>query len=105
MKHFTFSSMIRIAFSFALIANSPNLLADINQMAARQLSDSGQILTFEKIQALAQAIKPGRILEVELEKKRGRYVYEVELLDNNDQVGEVKLDAKTGKLIKLEIED
>ena len=42
---------------------------------------------------------------MELEKKGGRYIYEVELLNNNDEVWEVKLDAKTGELIKLEIED
>ncbi len=105
MKCLTFNSMVLIALSFVLIANSPSLLADINQMAARKLHDSGQILSLEKIHELAKLIKPGRILEVELEKKGGRYIYEVELLNNNDEVWEVKLDAKTGELIKLEIED
>lgn len=105
MKYLTFNSMVLIALSFVLIANSPSLLADINQMAARKLHDSGQILSLEKIHELAKLIKPGRILEVELEKKGGRYIYEVELLNNNDEVWEVKLDAKTGSLIKLEIED
>ena len=105
MKYLTFNSMVLITLSFVLIANSPSLLADINQMTARKLHDSGQILSLEKIHELAKLIKPGRILEVELEKKGGRYIYEVELLNNNDEVWEVKLDAKTGSLIKLEIED
>ncbi len=63
------------------------------------------VIKTHQIHELAKLIKPGRILEVELEKKGGRYIYEVELLNNNDEVWEVKLDAKTGELIKLEIED
>jgi len=45
------------------------------------------------------------VLETELEHKKGMYIYEVELLDAHSQVWEIKLDAKTGKLIKMELED
>lgn len=79
--------------------------ADINQQTARQLLSTGQILSLEKITKLAKAIKPGEVLEAELERKKGIYVYEVELLDARSQVWEIKLDAKTGKLLKMERED
>lgn len=72
---------------------------------ARKLSTSGEILSFEKISNLARTYKPGKILEVELEKKRGRYVYEVEILDSQSLVWELKLDAKNGQLLKLEQDD
>lgn len=79
--------------------------ADINQQTARQLLSAGKILPLEKITKLAKAIKPGEVLETELEFKKGIHIYEVEILDTNSQVWEIKLDAKTGKLIKLELED
>jgi len=79
--------------------------ADINQQTARQLLSTGQILPLEKITKLAKSIKPGEVLEAELERKKGIYVYEVELLDARSQVWEIKLDAKTGKLLKMERED
>jgi hypothetical protein len=73
--------------------------------SAGQLSAKGQILSLEKISRLAKSYKPGEILEVELEKKHGRYVYEVEILDTRSQVWELKLDAKSGQLLKMELDD
>ncbi|MGP1717803.1 MAG: PepSY domain-containing protein [Methylophilus sp.] len=73
--------------------------------SAGQLSAKGQILSLEKISKLAKAHKPGEILEVELEKKHGRYLYEVEILDTRSQVWELKLDARTGQLLKMELDD
>lgn len=75
------------------------------QQTLRQMRESGQILPLEKISAAAKAIKPGEILETELEQKHGLYVYEVEILDDTGEVWEVKLDARTGKLIELESEE
>lgn len=76
--------------------------ADIDQATARKLSTSGQILPLEIIHTKAKSIKAGKILETELESKKGIYIYEVELLDGYGTVWEIKLDAKTGALIKLE---
>jgi len=46
---------------------------------------------------------PGsRLLEAELEKKHGQYAYEVELVTTEGVVREIKLDARTGVLIKDE---
>ncbi len=79
--------------------------ADINQQTVRQLLSTGKILPLEKIINLAKEVKFGDVLETELEHKKDRYIYEIEILDKNSQVWEVKLDAKTGKLIKMELED
>lgn len=83
----------------------PRALADDDQSLARRLSAAGQILPLEKIIARATAIKAGKVLETELEDKKGRYVYEVEVLDSQGEVWEVKLDARTGALIELENDD
>lgn len=69
---------------------------------ARKLSESGQILSLEKITTSAKAIKPSEFLEIELERKNDLYIYEVEVLDQYGQVWELKFNAKTGKLIELE---
>lgn len=104
-RWFSIATMILLGMaifnSFYLSANA----ADINQLDARKLRESGHILPLEKITALAKSIKSGSILETELERKGAGYLYEIELLDAKGQVWELKLDAKTGKLIKLESED
>jgi len=73
--------------------------------SAGRLSAKGDILSLEKISQKARSYKPGEILEVELEKKHGRYVYEVDILDAASQVWELKLDAKSGQLLKMEQDD
>lgn len=104
----TFS--VALLAGLMLLAGQASLSAKEAQQPAdpqnlRQMRESGQILPLEKISAAAKAIKPGEILETELEQKAGGYVYEVEILDAAGQVWELKLDAATGKLIKMESED
>lgn len=78
------------------------LLADESADKARQLRAAGQILSLEKLLELARRIKPGEILETELDKEAGRYLYEIDILDAQGRVWELKLDAKDGKLVELE---
>jgi len=88
-----------------LIVNPTIVLADdVSQQTARKLVSSGQILSLEEIHEKALLIKSGRIIETELERKKSRFVYEVELVDDKGLVWEIKLDAKTGQLIKLELD-
>lgn len=106
------NSLLRVATGACLLAGGMAWLsgpssasADEGQAAARRLSASGTILPLEKITESARKVKPGQILETELERKGNGYIYEIEILDAQGQVWEVKLDARTGKLIKLESED
>ena len=47
----------------------------------------------------------GKVLETELEQDRGRYIYEIELVDRQGQVWEMKFDAGSGELLKENQED
>ncbi len=71
---------------------------------ARRLHREGAIVSLEAVVAAAQRLRPGDILEVELERKRGRYIYEVEILDREGWVWELRFDAGTGRLLKEELE-
>jgi uncharacterized membrane protein YkoI len=72
---------------------------------ARKLREAGAILPLEDILSRARAVRAGEVLETELERKKGHYIYEVEILDGQGRVWELKLDAKTGDLVELELED
>ena len=88
-----------------LLSSFPTAVADESQAVVRQLREAGKILPFERISEIARGFRPGEILEVELEKEKSGYVYEVEILDAHGQVWEVKLDARSGDLIEVESED
>jgi len=80
-------------------------LADDDHLEARRLMETDSILPLESILDRVQAQRPGRILEVELEREDGRYVYEIELLDESGQVWELELDAVTGETLEQELEE
>jgi uncharacterized membrane protein YkoI len=72
---------------------------------ARRLRRKGAIVSLETVASAAQRVRPGELLEVELERHRGRYVYEVEILDAEGPVWEMRFDARDGSLLKEEAED
>jgi uncharacterized membrane protein YkoI len=80
---------------------------DIGHVEARKLQAAGTILSLEKITEIARSIKPGEILDTELERsyKTGIYIYEIEILDPKGVVWELDINAKTGELMKIEIDD
>ncbi|TLP56636.1 MULTISPECIES: PepSY domain-containing protein [Pseudomonas] len=79
---------------------------DLDQDEALTLRQEGVILPFEHLLDSALGRYPGaRLLEAELEEKHGRYEYEVELLTPQGVVREIKLDARTGALLKDEEDD
>lgn len=73
--------------------------------AVRELMRQGDILPLEQILEQARRQHPGRVLETELERERGGYIYEVEMLDDSGEVWELEFDAATGELLKQEQED
>lgn len=79
--------------------------ADIDHQAAQRLRDSGRILPLETIVQRAQALHPGKLLDLELEYEDGRYVYELELLDARGVVWELEYDAATAQLLRRKRED
>jgi uncharacterized membrane protein YkoI len=71
---------------------------------AKDLVESGKIMALEKILEKSQQ-KIGRILEVELERSRSGYIYEIEFVDKKGVVLEMKFDAATGRLLGTESGD
>jgi len=79
--------------------------SEIDHDEARRLRQTGGILPLTEILNTARTTHPGRVIEVELERERGRYIYEIELLDVDGQVWELKFDGASGDLLEKELED
>ncbi len=84
---------------FMALAPAGLSFADDDHNKVRKLRESGDILPLEEIIKKATAEHLGRIIEVELTVRRGRYIYEIEILDKSGTVWELKYDAKTGKFL------
>lgn len=84
-----------------LVDAAPAAASDrVRQHEVRQLRESGKILPMEEILGRARAAQPGQIVEVELDRENGRYVYEVKVIDDTDVVHKLELDAGSGELLR-----
>jgi uncharacterized membrane protein YkoI len=72
---------------------------------ARRAAEAGEILSISQIYERARREQSGRVLEAELERAKGRWIYELKILDPEGRLHELKLDAATGKILKREEED
>lgn len=73
---------------------------DLDQDQAQELRQAGVILPLEGfINQALERYPNASLLEVELEQKHGRYLYEIELLTSHKQARELKFDARTGELL------
>jgi uncharacterized membrane protein YkoI len=73
--------------------------------AVRAIKQRGDILSLDRILQEAREQHAGHVLESELKHKDGRYVYEVELVDDQGRVREMKFDARTGEVLREKPED
>lgn len=95
----------KIIISCLLVLLSIPLFADDDHDEAKRLMESGEILALEIVLKKAREIQPGKVLEVELETKKNKMIYEIELLSTDGIVFELKFDARTGKHLSTEKEN
>ena len=70
---------------------------------ALQAVQSGQVLPLAKVLALVEREHPGQVLEVELESEGQVWLYEIKLLQPNGRLTKLKVDARTGEILKRKI--
>lgn len=91
--------------TIALFILSSSILTAKDHNQALDLVKSGDIIPLATILKKLQTIEQGQVIEVELEKKKKRLIYEIELVNNDGIVKEYIFDAKTGELLAKKIED
>lgn len=68
----------------------------------REALQRGEVLPLVRILAIANQQVPGDVIEVELEQDKVGLIYEIKILTGNGRVREVKIDARTGNVVKIE---
>jgi len=76
---------------------APLLAQSEDYNEARRLRETGDILPLQEVLRRHRSAVGPRVLDVELENRRGRYVYGVESLDKRGEVKRHYFDATTGK--------
>ena len=75
---------------------------DADHERARAALTRGDIRPLAEIYTLVRPRIDGEIVETELEREDGRWVYEIKYISRSGRMRELYIDAKTGKTIKTE---
>lgn len=82
------------------------MAAEVSRETARELRNAGVILALESIlDKVRERYPEARLLEAELEKDDGIYIYELEILTREGRVRELEVDAASARILDDEEED
>ncbi len=70
---------------------------------AMQAVQSGQVLPLTTVLERLGREHPGQVLEVELERDYGQWIYEIKLLSTDGQLLKLKLDAGTAAVLGMKV--
>lgn len=76
-----------------------------DQEVARQALEKKEILPLSAVLAKVEGNVPGDIVEIELERKKGQWIYEIEVIGEDGRVRDVDVDAKTGDVINVAFDE
>ena len=74
--------------------------SSLRQNEVRQLRESGKILPMEEILTRVHKLQPGQVVEIELDREKGSYVYQVKVIDDKDKIHKLELDAGSGEVLR-----
>ncbi|MCC7485825.1 MAG: peptidase [Burkholderiales bacterium] len=67
---------------------------------ARRALEAGEILPLRTILERVERDTPGQVMEVELERKDGRWIYEIKMLRAGGSLVKLRVDARDARLIE-----
>jgi uncharacterized membrane protein YkoI len=83
------------AVAVSLFAVAAPARADGDHDRARRAREAGEIAGLETLLAAVARDQPGKLIDVELERKGGRYVYEIKLIAPDGNRRKFYYDART----------
>lgn len=99
--------MTRVAAIVVLVLASlpgaaPSARADDDHERARLAVQRGEILPLEEILRRLPLAEGERLLEVEVERDDGAWIYEIEVVSPSGRVREFEVDARDGRVIEVD---
>jgi uncharacterized membrane protein YkoI len=101
-KHFAVQRWLWLCLLPALLALPLGAMArsETDQDRARAALQAGEIQPLTFILARLAQTQPGQVLEVELERKDGRWLYEIKLLRPGGSLLKLEVDARSGDVLR-----
>lgn len=102
-KRFFLRTGLVLALTLAMLGGLDDVaLADSDHDVARKAVKAGEILPLSAVVERVERDLPGQIMEVELERKSGVWIYEIKLLRRGGALVKLKVDARDGRVLGIE---
>lgn len=73
---------------------------DHDHERARRALQAGELLPLDEILKRVRQTQPGEVLEVELEREDGRWIYELKLLSRDGATIKLEVDGRDGAVLR-----
>jgi uncharacterized membrane protein YkoI len=96
--------VIPLLLAGAMLAASAAVASDRDERApedVRRAVEAGEIRSLADILAAVRGKLPGEVAGVEIERERGRWLYEFRVIDGKGRLYEVYVDARSGTIEKI----
>ena len=105
--HFAVQRWLWLSLLPALLALPLGAMArsEADQDRARAALQAGEIQPLTFILTRLAQTQPGQVLELELERKEGRWLYEIKLLRPGGSLLKLEVDARTGEVLRQKSKD
>ncbi|MDO9598869.1 MAG: PepSY domain-containing protein [Azoarcus sp.] len=68
---------------------------------ARRALEAGEVMPLRAIIDVVERDHPGQIVEIELERDDGRWLYEIKLLRADGSLAKLKVDGRDGRVLSI----
>ncbi len=76
---------------------------DLDHERARRAVEAGEVLPLRTVLEQVERQYPGQLMEVELERAHGAWVYEIKVLRAGGELVKLKVDASNGQVLGSKI--
>ncbi|HMM86490.1 MAG: PepSY domain-containing protein [Gammaproteobacteria bacterium] len=91
-----------VVLAAALLGCAGAAMADRDDhQRVRQAVLAGEVLPLPQLLERVQRSHPGQVLELELDREDGRWIYEIKLLQPGGHLVKLDVDARTAEVLKL----
>ncbi len=87
------------------VVPSASLASEPDHERARQALERGEVLPLRAILDKIARDYPGEVVEVELERERGTWIYEIELIGADGRLVKLEIDAGSAAVLRVKGRD
>ena len=97
----TMMQSLVFAVVMIMVLASGVVVAGDDHVRARQALEAGEVMPLRQLLQQIAVSHPGEIIDVELEQREGRWLYEIKMLRRGGGMFKLKVDARDGEVIEV----